>query len=949
MELKNEDDVIKYWQENSIEKKALKIREGGPRYYFLDGPPYATGDIHVGTAWNKILKDYYLRFWRMKGFNIWAQPGFDTHGLPIENKVEKTLNLKNKGDIEKLGVDKFTNECKKFATKYIGRMSEQFNNLGVWFDWENPYLTLNDEYIEGAWYTFKTAFDKGLLYKGRYPVHVCPHCQTVVAYNEIEYFKSKDPSIFVKFKVKGKENEYLIIWTTTPWTLPANTGVMVHPKEIYIKVEVGGETWILAKPRLEPLMEKLEAGYRIIEEFPGEKLVGVEYEHPLKDLVKAQGDIQGRVVPSAQFVDMESGTGLVHCAPGHGKEDYKVGRENGLPQISPVGIDGRFTEEAGKYTGMYVKDANPVIIQDLKDRNALVLEDTIVHDYPKCWRCGTPLIQISVPQWFFKISEIKPKLIEEAKKIKWHPEWAGRRFLDWLDGIDDWPISRQRYWGIPLPIWVCDKCGHVEVVGSKKELEERSGQKVDNLHRPYIDQVKLKCEKCGAEMHRIPDILDVWFDSGVAAWASLGYPDKEEPFKSLWPVKHVIEGPDQIRGWWNSSLICSVITMDRRPFDNIVYHGFVLDAHGVKMSKSKGNAVTTDEVIEKYSRDELRYYYLTVDYSQDMAFDWNALRENRKFFVILSNTYRFFDLYGDRTDISSARDMLKPEDRWILSRVNSLVKKVTELSEDFRHNRALREIESFVVNDLSRTYVKLIRDRTWPTYDGVDKKSAQATLYYVLDKITKLLAPAMPFFTERMYQSVLGGEKESVHFEDWPEADERLISPELEESMDIVHEITDAVLSARQDAKIKLRWPIGSVEVISDNEKVEKALELLEGVLLRMVNAKKLGKISGEAVEVEFELGKVRIAKELSEDLLVEALASEVTRAIQNARKKAKLTVDQEIVLGISGHPMLEKAMELVKPKVNASEVSIGEVPDENKGTVKFMDKDIVFGFTIKQ
>nr|AAZ32113.1 isoleucyl-tRNA synthetase [uncultured euryarchaeote Alv-FOS5] len=942
MELKSENDVTRYWEEHGIEKKALG--KEGPRYYFLDGPPYATGDIHVGTAWNKILKDYYLRYLRMEGYNVWAQPGYDTHGLPIENKVEKKLGLKNKGDIEKLGVENFIKECRNFATQYIGTMGRQFRNLGVWMDWEHPYLTLDNEYIENSWFTFKKAFEKGLLYKGKYPVHVCPHCQTVVAYNEIEYFKSRDPSIFVKFKVRGKDNEYLIIWTTTPWTLPANTGVMVHPKEAYVKVEVQGEIWILAKPRLEELMEKLEAGYRVLEEFPGEKLIGVEYENPLGDLVTVQKDVVGRVVPSAQFVEMTTGTGLVHCAPGHGKEDYKVGRENGLSQISPVGIDGRFTEEAGKYAGMYIKDANPVIIQDLKDKGALVLEETIVHDYPKCWRCDTPLIQISVPQWFFKISEIKPKLIEEAKKIEWHPSWVGKRFLDWLEGIDDWPISRQRYWGIPLPIWVCDKCGEIKVVGSVDELGE-AGKQLNDLHRPDIDKVTLKCEKCGGTMHRVEDILDVWFDSGVAAWASLGYPKKEEPFNSLWPVKHVIEGPDQIRGWWNSSLICSVITMDRKPFDHIMYHGFVLDTHGVKMSKSKGNAVTTNEAIEKYSRDELRYYYLTVDYSQDMTFDWNTLRENRKFFVVLSNTYRFFQLYGDKIELEEVKNDLKPEDMWILSKINSLVARVTQLNKEFRHNRALKEIEYFVVNDLSRTYVKLIRDRTWPTYNGKDKKAAQAVLYYVLDKVDRLLAPAMPFFTERMYLTVLGGGKESIHLEDWPKINENLIDKDLEESMEIIHEITDAALSARQVAKIKLRWPIGAVEVVSEDEKVKKALDSLGNVLLKMVNAKSVGKVSGDAVEEEFDLGKVRIAKELSDDLLKEALASELIRRVQEARKKAGMNVDEKISLTVSGHPLLSEISGLVSGKVNAQEYKVGEVSGSVQGELVFQESKVIFGF----
>ena len=932
--LKTEEDVKSYWEEKGIPRRALRLNENGPKYYFLDGPPYATGSIHMGTAWNKILKDYYLRFWRMRGYNVWSQPGYDTHGLPTEIKVEKKLGIKNKQDIEKIGIDKFTSECREFATKFINAMNDQFADLGVWMDWDNPYLTLKKEYIEGAWYTFKVAYDKGLLYKGKYPVHVCPHCQTVVAYNEIEYGKVEDTSIYVKFRVKGKDNEYLIIWTTTPWTLPANTGVMVHPTETYVKVEVAGETWILAKARLQELVDKLEAGYRILEEFPGQELVGVEYENPLGDLPVQKG-IVGRVVPSAQFVTMDTGTGLVHCAPGHGREDYKVGKENGLPQLAPVGLDGKFTSDAGKYSGMYVKDADKLIIDDLRNKGALVFEEKITHDYPKCWRCGSPLIFTSVPQWFFAVSKIKDKLIEEARKTKWYPNWSGRRFEDWLQGIEDWPISRQRYWGIPVPMWVCEKCGKVKVIGSTGEL----GVKLDDLHRPYIDNVKLKCE-CGGDMKRVPEVLDVWFDSGVAAWASLGYPEKEEPFKSMWPVDHVLEGLDQIRGWWNSSMISSVITFGRTPFNAVVNHGLILDVHGIKMSKSKGNVVTPKEVVDQYSRDELRFYLLSLDYGSDVSFDWNALREDKKFFTILNNIYRFFDLYGSRLDLP---DKLEPEDKWIISRVNSLVKSVTSLSEEFKNYRALKEIERFVVDDLSRTYVKLIRDRTWPSYSGKDKISAQATLYYTLNKLVKLMAPILPYTSERLYLGVLGGEN-SVHFQKWPEAEEKLINKELEDSMEILHEVVDAVINARQEAGIKLRWPIGRVEVNGD-ESVSKAVSLLEGTLLKMINAKSTGPLTGEFVEAHFSKGTVRIPKSLSGELVEEALASELIRRIQEKRKKANMSVDEKITLRLSGHPLLKDIKDMVSSKVNASDYVVGEPTGEFSGELNFQGSKIKFAF----
>ncbi|MEM7819960.1 MAG: isoleucine--tRNA ligase, partial [Candidatus Aenigmatarchaeota archaeon] len=633
----DEEMIRNFWAENNIYNKVKQLKRK-KKFYFLDGPPYATGSIHIGTAWNKILKDLYIRFFRMFGYDVWDQPGYDTHGLPIENKIEKKLEIKSKNDIERLGIEKFILECKDFATKFIDVMNKQFENLGVWMDWNNPYLTLTNDYIEGAWHTFKIAYENGLLYRGLYPVHVCPRCETAVAYNEIEYTKLTDPSIYVKFPVENKENEFLVIWTTTPWTLPGNTGIMAKPDAEYVRVKVDNQILIIAKDLLEEVMKKIDCvDYKIIEIIKGKDMEGLKYRYPLDDIFQFQKNLENahRVVLSDQFVTLDTGTGLVHTAPGHGQEDYKVGLENKLPVISPVNLNGTFNKECGEYAGIFVKSADKKIINELKNRGLLLHEETITHDYPQCWRCNTPLLQISVPQWFFKITKIRNKLIKENKKVNWYPEWAKQRFENWLENLGDWPISRQRYWGIPLPIWVCE-CGKIKIIGSADEL----GKKIKDLHRPYIDEIEFKCE-CGKNMKRIPDVLDVWFDSGLASWASLGYPKTKDLFNKLWPADLNIEGSDQIRGWWNSQLITSVITFDKSPFKNIVFHGLILDAHGSKMSKSLGNIVTPEEVIKKYSRDVLRFYLISYPPWNDFYFNWTEAEEVYKFFIIMENAFNF--------------------------------------------------------------------------------------------------------------------------------------------------------------------------------------------------------------------------------------------------------------------------------------------------------------------
>ncbi|MEM5766299.1 MAG: isoleucine--tRNA ligase [Candidatus Aenigmatarchaeota archaeon] len=946
-----EEKIMKFWKKNKVYDKVKAQRKNARKFYFLDGPPYATGSIHVGTAMNKVIKDCYLRFFRMFGFNVWGQPGYDTHGVPIENKIEKELGFKSKKDIENFGVAKFIQKCREFATKYISVMGKQFENLGVWMDWNNPYLTLANDYIEGAWFTFKKAFEKGFLYKGNYPVHVCPRCETVVAYNEIEYTKLKDPSIYVKFRIKSKPNEYLVIWTTTPWTLPANSGVMAKPDAEYVRVQVNGEILILAKQLLEGVMKKFGIkDYKILEIKLGKELENLKYEHPFVDEFKFQQVLTNahRVVLSDQFVSLEEGTGLVHTAPGHGEEDYKVGLEAGLPAISPVKIDGTFDESCGKYAGMFVKDADKLILQELRAKGLLLHEETIEHDYPICWRCNTPLLQISVPQWFFKVTAIRNKLIEENKKIKWNPSWASQRFQNWLESLGDWPISRQRYWGIPLPIWICEKCGNIRVIGSREELPRMP----KDFHKPYIDEIILKCS-CGGKMKRIPDVLDVWFDSGVASWASLGYPRNKKLFKKLWPADFILEGSDQFRGWWNSLMITSMMTFDKAPFKSVLMHGLVLDAHGQKMSKSLQNIVSTEEVIEKYGRDLLRFYYLSSEPWNDYYFSWQVMEEISKSFVIVRNSFNFVKTYVSSLGKPKG---LKQEDKWILSRLNSLVESCTKHFQDHNAHKVANEVLDFILNDFSRWYIKLIRDRVWPLYDGKDKQAAFFTCLTVTETIAKLLAPICPFLAEQVYQEVVKPLKKgklSVHMEDWPKVEKRMINKKLEEEMRVAKQIVEACSAARQKASLKLRWPIPCVVLVSKEMNLENVVKDLKEVLLKMCNTKEI-KLSkeepeGEFSTAEFNLGKIFIPSKLDEKLLDEALLRELVRKIQEMRKKFGFVVKDRIDLTLSSDEktskFLEKNKKLIAKEVGAKIVTVGVTEGKFSENLEFEDKKVSIAF----
>jgi isoleucyl-tRNA synthetase len=940
-----EEGVLKFWAEKGIYRKVKKASAGRKPFFFADGPPYATGNIHMGTGWNKTIKDAYVRFWRMQGFDVWDQPGYDSHGTPIEYQVEKRLGFSNKKDIEAYGAARFIRQCRAFATKYIDVMSREFANIGVWLDWGNPYITLKNSYIEGAWFTFKRAHEKGLLYKGTYPVHVCPRCETGVSYNEIEYQTVSDDSIYVKFPIAGREREYFLIWTTTPWTIPSNTGIMVHPTSSYSMIEVeSGEKYVLATELVETVMEKLGMeSYTAVQTFSGDDLSGMLYEHPLKDLVPAIRNLKGahRVVTSARYVTLDTGTGLVHTAPGFGAEDYHVGLQEGLPRITPVKIDGTFTGDAGKWLeGRFVKDADPLIVQKLSERNALLKKEPVSHEYPMCWRCGSALLQMSVPQWFFKITEIRNRLLEENRKVRWVPEWAGSRFRDWLQNLGDWPVSRQRYWGIPLPIWECP-CGEIEVIGSFSELKRKSGlRKEIDFHRPEIDRVRIPCPKCGKPMRRTPDVLDVWFDSGVSTWAALEYPRKKALFERLWPSNFQVEGPDQFRGWWNSQMITSVLTFDRSPFGTIMLHGFILDSKGAKMSKSKGNVVTPEQVVGRYGRDAFRFYLMSSAPWDDFYFNWEGARETSKMFNVLWNIYQFVKTYAPKSP--ARRPRLRPEDRWIISRVNSLLG-LSEQARQYMMHRLVSETADFILNDLSRWYIKLVRDRLSPWYAGRDRAAARYALHYVMERLVKILAPVSPFMSEHIYQEMFR-KKPSVHAERWPGEEPRLVDRKLEKSMAAVKGLIESMNAAREERGFKLKWPLDAAYVYADKD-AAGAVKSLRDVICFMGNVREVRLLEKASRGMKaFPGGRLGLGDVLKD----EALVRELVRGIQVLRKREGLRVTESIVLSLKSdgetQTLLRKHERDILRGVSASRVLYGE-PRPERGSCRFDGKTVHIGF----
>ena len=865
-----EQDTLTWWSTNRTYQKTKKKLLKRSKFYFLDGPPYVTNAPHVGLAWNKTLKDIVIRYYRMKGYNVHDQPGYDCHGLPVEVLIEKSLKLTSKKDIENVvGVDRFIADCKRFAEENVQAQTRVLKDLGIWMDWDNPYLTYKDDYIESAWWTIKRAQEKRLLYKALKVVHWCPRCETALAGYEVtdEYRTVQDFSIYVKLPLVEKPGEFILIWTTTPWTLPANLGVMVHPDTPYVLVEVEGDKLILAKERLEQVLGGRT--YKILEEYHGRELEGTQYRPPLQEETHAlTGPDRHRVLLSAEHVSMSEGTGAVHTAPGHGEEDFEVGMKYGLPAFSPVDPSGRFTNEAGKYTGLSVRDANRVIIEDLKAKNLLWKEETIEHSYPHCWRCKTALILRATDQWFVKVTTIKKKMLSENEKVRWVPEWAGsKRFHDWLEGARDWVISRQRYWGVPLPVWTCEKCGKHTVIGSKVELVKLAQHppKEFELHRNGVDKIQVKC-KCGGNAKREPDILDVWMDSGTASWASLGYPKKPK-LKKWWPADLILEAHDQTRGWFYNQLVPSVLAFNRSPYRTVVMHGHTLDELGEKMSKSRGNFVSPDDIVVKYSRDALRFYTVQSTLWEDFQFSWNAVEVAAKDLQIAWNVFSFATLYmnldkfrPDSWSVKRVWNSLRLEDKWLVSRSESLLKDVTGHMEGLQLHLALRRLRAFVIEDLSHWYIRLVRRRFWQEKQNKDKLASYAALHYALKTWLILSSPFIPLLTETVYQqafrkTVKSG-LESIHMSSWPSSRPGWIYKRLEENMEVVQQVSAASSSARQSKKVKLRQPVARVLIVTNSDKVKRAVKSLRPLFLQQTNSKDI-RLVGLAEEEQ--LKKLRV------------------------------------------------------------------------------------------
>lgn len=865
-----ENKIHSYWDEINAYTKVREQRKGEKRFYFVDGPPYTTGHIHLGTAWNKVIKDSILRYRSMNGYDMIDRAGWDMHGLPIEVKVEELLGFTSKKDIESYGVGNFVNKCKEFALTQKDAMTKQFQSLGVWLNWDNPYMTLKDEYIEAAWWTLQQAKEKNLLEEGKRVVNWCPRCETAIADSEVEYEDREDPSIYAKFKLKAENNTFIIIWTTTPWTLPSNIAVAVNPKFEYAKVKAikaNGETEILifALQLVKDVLKKGRyANFEILETMLGTDLVGLEYENPLEDQIPKQQSIIHKV-HIADFVTAEN-TGCVHIAPGHGMDDFELGVKYNLPIFCPVGSDGRYTEEAGEYAGMHIREANQVVIDRLVKKGLLLADGKTTHRYGHCWRCKSPIIYLATLQWFLKIGELKTQMLAEIDKVAWHPEWAGSaRFRDWVEGARDWCISRQRYWGIPIPVWRCNNCEKIEVIGTKQELVEKAHLTENiELHRPYVDAVTISCS-CGSTMRRVEDVFDVWFDSAVASWATLNFPHHKEQFEQWWPADFITEGHDQTRGWFYSQLGASMVAFGRAPYKSVLMHGFTLDREGKKMSKSIGNVVQPHEVIDKYGADTLRNYVLSSSAPwDDLKFNDDEIANIHRTINILWNVYKFplpymvLDKFNPATvSLESVKPYMRIEDKWILSRMQSLIKTVDASMENYTLHRAIRAINDFILEDLSRWYVQLIRPRTWIEADDPDKIAVYRVLYEVFTTTAKVLAPFMPHLAEEMYQNlvcnVIENAPQTIHMQTWPFINEEFLDVDLEQHMKLARSIVEAASNARQKVGRKLRWPVGRIIITPANETAVTAVNLLKEVIMEQTNSKEI--ILTEIGETWDELG----------------------------------------------------------------------------------------------
>ncbi|MAG38566.1 isoleucine--tRNA ligase [Candidatus Woesearchaeota archaeon] len=904
-----EKKIRLFWNKNKIYEKAKNNNKGKKPFYFLDGPPYTSGRVHIGTAWNKALKDCVLRYKRMNNFDVWDRAGYDMHGLPVSLKVRSKLGLKHLDEIENYGIAKFVKECKKFSKENMLLMNKDFQKIGVWMDFENAYHPQAKEFIEGEWWLVKQAHKKNRLYRGEKVMHWCYDCTTSLAKHELDYELINDDSIFVKFKVKGKKNEFLIIWTTTPWTIPYNLAVMVNPELDYVKVDVEGETWIVASLLANVFISGVcDKKFKVKETFKGKKLKGTEYEHPFekdieiyKELKKKSPKIHS-VILSKEYVDVSAGSGLVHCAPGCGPEDYEVGRKEKILPFNNLDEKGLFPKEMGKFANLKARVDDKEFIKALEKKGSIIATTKVEHDYAHCWRCKNPVIFRTTKQWFFKVEDLKKKMLELHKKTYWVPDTAFNAFSSWLENLRDNGITRQMYWGTPVPIWRCSKCEEYEVIADSKELKKKIGKEPKDLHIPWIDKFSWKCKCKKGTMKRIPDVLDVWIDAGTTSWNCLNFPRDKKLFKKLYPADFILEGKDQIRGWFNLLLISSMIAMDKHSFKTVYMHGFIQDSKGRKMSKSLGNTISPYEVIDKYGADTLRYYTISAAKPGiDMNYNFDDTDvKHRNLFVFWNIQRLIFDLAKNTGKKPEKPDYknLSFEDKYMISKLNSSIKNCTDKFNNYYLNEAPLITEGLLL-ELSRNYIQFVREKS-TSGNKKERKNVLDVMFETYLNSLIMFSPIIPFITESIYQNLRKEFKlkeKSIHLLKWPKPNKKLTDKALEEKFNIAKKVIASALSCRDQGNVGVRWPLKELVIDTADKNIKIAVKKLDKLIKSQLNIKK---IVFKKIKLDYEikpnyssLGK-KFGKKTSN---VAELINKSTDKIKKSMNKEKLKLGKYEVL----------------------------------------------------
>ncbi|MGM0364918.1 MAG: isoleucine--tRNA ligase [Actinomycetota bacterium] len=846
-----EEKILDFWRQNKVFEKSLEKNRGKEKFVFYEGPPTANGAPGVHHVLSRVFKDIFPRYKTMKGFHVPRKAGWDTHGLPVELEIEKKLNINSKKEIEEIGIEKFNKLCKESVMRYEEDWKKMTERIGFWIDMDNAYFTFTNDYIESVWWILKSIWEKDLLYQDHKIVPYCPRCGTALSSHEIAlgYKEVEDKTIIVKFALSGRKNTYLLVWTTTPWTLISNVACAVNEAAAYVEVEFEGQNLILAKELLGNVFSE-DDRYKVKQEIKGSSLAGSTYE-PVYDYA---GPNQGAYkVVIGDFVSTGEGTGIVHIAPAFGEDDMNVGKKYNLPVVQMVDEDGKFKQQVKKFRGQQIEESNPLIVQDLKERGLLFSFERYKHSYPFCWRCDRRLIYYAKKSWYIKTSDIKEDLIKSNDQVNWYPQHIKHgRFGKWLENNIDWALTRERYWGTPLPIWE-DSKGHRQCIGSIQELKDKSVQEFNHLdlHRPYVDQIEIRCDKCGESMHRVSEVIDVWFDSGSMPYAQFNYPfQNRQLFKESFPADFICEAIDQTRGWFYTLLAISTLLFKKSCYKNVLCLGLINDEHGQKMSKSRGNIVKPWEVLNKQGADALRWYFFTaVSPWLPKNFSKKAVDEViRKFLLTLWNVYSFFVIYANIDNFNPDEHSIEVSgryeiDRWIISELNQTIAEVNRLMDDFNVTDSGRKIQNFV-DDLSNWYVRRSRRRFWKSGEDKDKISAYLTLYECLVTVSKLCAPYIPFMSEEIYKNLVSGinkEKISVHLEDYPRADESLIDKDLSFKMSVARDIVGLGRTIRNKINIKTRQPLQAAKVYFDSdERISQAIDHFKGIIKEELNIKKI-------------------------------------------------------------------------------------------------------------